>query len=116
MTPFWKLTTLEILPANTALDEWTVSLTNILIYIKCNSGVSCVIVSDTIKHVTIGKHREDLIAWVVLDSTALGSENDIHIANVYVPPDDSVHLPINAFDTIQNIIAWKFWNNHLRRY
>ena len=73
---------------------------------KCNSASLGVFVSDTIKHgVTIGKHHEDLIAWMVLDSTALGLVNDIHVANVYVPPEDSVHLPINAFETIKNHIA-----------
>ena len=63
-------------------------------------------VSDTIKHgVTIGKHHEDLIVWIVLYSTVLGLVNNIHVANVYVRPDDSVHLPKMPFETIQNIIA-----------
>ena len=73
---------------------------------KRNSGGLGIFVSDTIKHgVIIGKRHEDLIAWIVLDSTVLGLVNDIHVANVYLPPEDSVHLPINAFETIQNHIA-----------
>ena len=72
---------------------------------KRNSGGLDIFVSNDVRHgVIIRKHHGDLIAWTVLDSTALGLMNDIHVANVYVPLEDSVHLPINAFETIQNDI------------
>ena len=80
---------------------------------KRNSGGLGIFVSNDVKHgVIIRKHHGDLIAWMVLDSTALGLVTDIHVANVYVPPEDSVHLPINAFETIQNYLynTGKLWD------
>ena len=73
---------------------------------KRDSGGIGIFVRDTIKKgVVIGKHHEDLFAWVKLKSEYFGMEKDVYIANIYMVPQGSVHIRDDAFSLLYEELA-----------
>ena len=71
-----------------------------------NSGGLCIFVSHKLTEgIHMVKHHEDILVWLKLDKNFFGLTNDLFIANVYVVPENSVHLCHNAFDILRDDIC-----------
>ena len=67
-----------------------------------NSGGLGIFVNQRLtKGVQILKHHEDILVWLKLKRNSFGLTNDLYIANVYVVPENSVHLCHDAFDMLR---------------
>ena len=73
---------------------------------KRDSGGLGVFIRDSIKNgVVLGKNRHDVIGWLTLKSDYFGFKNDLHVANIYIVPQGSVHMRDDVFALLYEDVA-----------
>ena len=67
-----------------------------------NSGGLGIFVNQRLtKGVQILKHHGEILVWLKLKQNSFGLANDVYIANVYIIPENSVHLCHDASDMLR---------------
>ena len=67
-----------------------------------NSGGLGIFISERlVKGIRISKQHDDISVWLKMEKYCFGLANDLYIANVYVVPENSVHLCHDAFDMLR---------------
>lgn len=51
------------------------------------------------------RNNKDIIVWLKLRKDFFGFTRDIYIANLYIVPENSTHLPTNVFGIIHQEVA-----------
>ena len=65
---------------------------------KRDSGGIGVFIRDSIRSgVVLGKNRHGVIAWMTLKSDCFGFKNDLHVTNICIVPQGSVHMREDVF-------------------
>ena len=71
-----------------------------------NSGGLCVFIRrDIAEGVHIVKIYHDISVWLKFDKHLLGLVNDLYVANIYIVPEDSVHLCHDVFHVHRDDIS-----------
>ena len=67
-----------------------------------NSGGLGIFISERlVKGIRISKLHDDISVWLNMEKYIFVLANDLYIANVYVVPENSVHLCHDAFDMLR---------------
>ena len=69
--------------------------------VRNSSGLGIFVNHNLTEGIHVLKHHEDISVWLKLDKHYFGLVKDLRIANVYVVPENSVHLCHDAFDVLR---------------
>ena len=76
--------------------------------VKCdrNSGGLALLVKNSIaEHVKILHENSDFIQWCCIKSTLTGTDEDLYLGNVYIPPENSKYVTVDMWENLRNEIA-----------
>ena len=69
--------------------------------VRNSGGLGIFVNHNLTEGIHVLKHHEDMSVWLKLDKHYFGLAKDLLIANVYVVPENSVHLCHDAFDLLR---------------
>ena len=72
---------------------------------RASGGLCCAISNDFIQFVKHVPNECCFLLWLKIDKSVFHTDEDIFLANVYVPPEGSLYVTATCFDEIENEVT-----------
>ncbi len=82
--------------------------------VKKSGGLCTLVANDIVKHVKVMNSNLEIVQWLCLDKMLFGTEKDVLLGNVYMPPHNSPYAYQDMFaDLEMSLLEMNYANYHV---